>query len=123
MQDQRIDRQRLDVVLDRLAERTPEPVTDIRAEEIEALARTDEGGTSDVTANSLGEELVDFIMPRIAEPGIFQRSVSILEHLAADVIPRLEGGEELRSLATTLIEDEIGRHQDLLERIHGGLET
>lgn len=67
--------------------------------------------------------IVDFVMPRISDPALFQggRSISILEQLASDILPNLEESEELRSLAGAVIADEIARHREFLARLHGGI--
>ncbi|MER8466534.1 hypothetical protein [Mesorhizobium sp. M1396] len=71
---------------------------------------------------SLDEILINFVMPSIPEPAIMRRSVPILQHFVADLVPDLEGGEQLKSLARTLMEDEIERHRDLLGRMQEGIE-
>lgn len=71
---------------------------------------------------SLDEILNDFIMPRLPEPAIMRRSVSILQHCVTDIVPTLEGGEQLRELARTLLQEEIARHRDLFEKLHGDRE-
>jgi hypothetical protein len=67
--------------------------------------------------------IVDFVMPLISDPTLFQgsRSISILERLAADILPNLEESEELRSLAGAVIADEIERHRELLMRLHSSI--
>lgn len=67
--------------------------------------------------------IADFVMPRISDPAVFQgsHSISILERLASEIIPSLDESEELRSLAGAIIADEIGRHRELLMRLHGGI--
>jgi len=67
--------------------------------------------------------IVDFVMPRISDPTIFlgDRSISILEQLASDILPHLEESYELRSLAGAIIADEIARHRELLTRLHSGI--
>ncbi|HLK82471.1 MAG TPA: hypothetical protein VKT99_13410 [Xanthobacteraceae bacterium] len=67
--------------------------------------------------------IVDFVMPRISDPTIFQggRSISILEQLASEILPHLEESDELRSLAGAIIADEIARHRELLIRLHSGI--
>jgi hypothetical protein len=67
--------------------------------------------------------IVDFVMPRISDPTIFQggRSISILEQLASDILPNLDESSELRSLAGAIIADEIARHRELQTRIHAGI--
>ena len=67
--------------------------------------------------------IVDFVMPRISDPTIFQggRSISILEQLASDILPHLEESDELLSLAGAVIADELARHRELLTRLHTGI--
>ncbi|MER8406655.1 MULTISPECIES: hypothetical protein [unclassified Mesorhizobium] len=69
---------------------------------------------------SLDEILANFVMPNIPEPAILRRSVPILQHLVTHLVPSLEGGEQLKTLARTLMEDEIERHRDLLGRMQEG---
>ena len=75
------------------------------------------------TGKSLDDALIDFIMPRIPDPAILRRSASILQHCVTDLVPDLEGGEQLKNLARTLMQDEIERHRELLGRLQGGIET
>lgn len=72
---------------------------------------------------SLDEILTEFVMPSIPEPAILRRSVPILQHFVTHLVPDLEGGEQLKTLAKTLMEDEIERHRDLLGRMQEGIET
>jgi hypothetical protein len=78
---------------------------------------------SAATAGSPHQCLVDFVMPLIADPTVFQgsRSISILERLAADILPNLDESAELRSLAGAVIAEEIARHRELLMRLHNGI--
>ncbi|MGX5844385.1 hypothetical protein ACWGTI_27080 [Mesorhizobium sp. ArgA1] len=71
---------------------------------------------------SLDEILINFVMPSIPEPAILRRSVPILQHFVTHLVPDLEGGEQLKTLARTLMEDEIERHRDLLGRMQEGIE-
>ncbi|SFT53994.1 hypothetical protein [Mesorhizobium sp. YR577] len=75
------------------------------------------------TGKSLDEILIDFVMPSIPEPAILRRSVSILQHFVTHQVPDLDGGEQLKTLARTLMEDEIERHRNLLGRMQEGIET
>ena len=79
--------------------------------------------TSCATTRSLRQYIVDFVEPRISDPTVFQngRSLSILEHLASDIIPTLDESKELRSLAGAIIADEIERHRELVTRLHSGI--
>jgi len=72
---------------------------------------------------SLDEILVKFVMPAIPEPAILRRSASILQNFVTQQIPDLDGGEQLKALARTLMEDEIQRHRNLLGRMQEGIET
>jgi hypothetical protein len=78
---------------------------------------------SAAAAGSPHQCIVDFVMPLISDPTVFQgsRSISILERLAADILPHLDESEELRSLAGAVIADEIVRHRELLMRLHSGI--
>jgi hypothetical protein len=64
--------------------------------------------------------IADFAEPRISDPAIFQggRPLSILERLASEIIPTFDENEELRSLAGTIIADEIELHRQLAAGIH-----
>jgi hypothetical protein len=95
-------------------------------EEFTALLKVAEGGVSAFAARtSPGEDLADFIMPRLTKPAILQggRSLAILEHLVTSVIPTLAESQQLRSLATAAIAAEIARRRDLLDRLHQGIAT
>jgi hypothetical protein len=91
--------------------------------EFETLIRITGRRPSAAAIRSPHQCIVDFVMPRISDPTIFQgdRSISILEQLAADILPNLEESGELRSLAGAIIADEIARHRELLTRIHAGI--
>lgn len=64
--------------------------------------------------------IAEFAEPRILDPTIFQGNhpLSILERLASDIIPALDENEELRSLAGSIIADEIERHRLLAALVH-----
>jgi hypothetical protein len=68
-------------------------------------------------------DIADFIMPKLAEPGILQggRALGILEHLIADIIPTFQDSHELRALAEAVIATEINRRRALLEQLHRGI--
>jgi hypothetical protein len=91
--------------------------------EFETLIRITGQRASATAIRSPHQCIVDFVMPRISDPTIFQgdRSISILEQLASDILPNLEESSELRSLAGAIIADEIARHRELLTRIHAGI--
>lgn len=79
--------------------------------------------SSNPAGQSVDDALIDFVMPRIPEPAILRRSVSILQHCVTELVPDLDGGDQLKNLAKTLIDDEIERHRELLGRLQGGIET
>jgi hypothetical protein len=73
--------------------------------------------------SSLEAEVVDFVIPRITEPGIFHagKSIALLEHFLDDLLPHLDESEELRVLAARVIGDEISRQREVLERLQAGI--
>ncbi|MDX8515933.1 hypothetical protein [Mesorhizobium captivum] len=103
--------------------------TTSRAQGAKSAAGTERPDTAefqparDSAGESLDEILVQFVMPAIPEPAILRRSVSILQHFVTQLVPDLDGGEQLKTLARTLMEDEIQRHRDLLGRMQEGIET
>jgi hypothetical protein len=81
------------------------------------------GDADQPTVTSPSQYIAEFVEPLISNPEIFRggRPRSILERLASDIIPQLGGNEELRSLACSLIEDEIDLHCQLAAHIHSGI--
>jgi len=73
--------------------------------------------------NSPSQDIADFIMPKLAEPGLLQagRSLIILEELMGTILPTFEDSEEFQSVATAVIHSEITRRRDLQERLHRGI--
>lgn len=117
-----------DTTLEALADTTPTGTTvaaprPADQREFETLIRITGRRASAAAIRSPHQCIVDFVMPRISDPTIFQgdRSISILEQLASDILPNLEESSELRSLAGAIIADEIARHRELLTRIHAGI--
>lgn len=111
-----IGRRRLDGV-DAPNARTAEAGAGSRPERADAGAAP---ALPSLGGRSLEEVLLDFVAPRVDAPGLMRRSIAILQHCAAEIVPKLEGGEQLRTLARNLIEDEIARHRDLLHRLQRG---
>ncbi|WP_295806564.1 hypothetical protein [uncultured Nitratireductor sp.] len=68
------------------------------------------------------ELLADFVAPETPNVEVLERSVPILEHFVTEMVPELRGGKELHEMATTLLAEEIERHQYLLRRMQGGVE-
>ncbi|MDX8477458.1 hypothetical protein RFN28_03065 [Mesorhizobium sp. VK24D] len=99
-----------------------------RAQETKSAAAAERPETAefqasrDAAGESLDDILINFVMPAIPEPAILRRSVPILQHFITNLVPDLEGGEQLKTLARALIEGEIERHRDLLGRMQEGIE-
>jgi hypothetical protein len=132
----RIDNDRLDVALEspgqpargrpvEVERRAVDPAATkpADAQDFEAFINAAEEGTATSLSGSHRQRVADFVRPRLSDPSVlrFPRSVSILEHLVADILPKLDDGEELRALAGAIIAEEIARHRDLLSRIHAGI--
>lgn len=99
-----------------------------RKDDSGAASRADEADTqlllpTGSPGSSLDEILLDFVMPRMADPTVLRRSVSILQACISHLLPNLDGGDQLKSMAATLINDEIERHRELLSRLQEGVET
>jgi len=145
MTSRRIEPQRLDVILETLkppAQETPSDArrTDVRGTDLhgaevrgsdgpqsadfEALLQLAAGKQPGRPApRLLREEMIDFVIPRIGDPAILRgdHSISILEYLVSCVLPTLPGSEEVRAVASAVINDEIGRHRELISRVHRGI--
>jgi hypothetical protein len=116
----KIEGGRLDVVLQRLRDKPDSaPIAD--TEEFQALLLSSRDLPS--PQDSMETALIDFIMPIIKEPGIFQEhnAIMLLEYLRDDVLPRLNETPELTRLATLVIDDEIARHTDMRDRRLAGV--
>jgi hypothetical protein len=74
-------------------------------------------------SRSLRQRVADFVEPRISDPTPFLggQSLSILERLASEILPGLDESEELRSLTSDIIADEIDRHRELLMRLQSDI--
>ncbi|WP_125461599.1 MULTISPECIES: hypothetical protein [Rhodomicrobium] len=114
MKTTRIEGQRLDIVLQRIREReAPSAVLDI--ESTEEFGR--EGVFDRLPMTSVEASLIDFIMPLISNPSIFYESnmILLLEYLRDDVLPSLDGNDELKELATKVVDEELDRHEFVRE--------
>jgi hypothetical protein len=125
----------LDRLLARVGPPTPGAVTEIESSATVAVADPELAGYLDFDAllelagrrgampPSPHQCIADFAEPRISDPTVFQggRPLSILEQLVSEIIPTLDQNEELRSLAGTVIADEINLHRQLAARIHSGI--
>lgn len=132
----KIESERLDLALDGIGQQAPALPVEIKPsanrpgetkpvtpEDFEVFLNAAGQRATGAAARSPRRYIADFVMPKIFDPTVLQseRSVSILERLAANILPNLEDGEELRALAGALIADEIARHRDLLTRLHNGI--
>jgi hypothetical protein len=88
------------------------------ADEAALLAFASSGAEA---GKSLDEILDEFVMPSIADPAILKRSVSLLQTFVDDLVPHLEGGDQLKELARNLMGEEIERRRELMTRIQEGL--
>lgn len=121
----RVEGQRLDVVLQRLKESDkPSSVLDIHEiPEFDAELADDFESSGSEQQGSIETLLIDFIMPVVSDIGIFHdsRAIMLLEHLRDELLPYLDNNEELASLATQVIDDEIARHDLIRERRQAGI--
>ncbi|MFC3691159.1 hypothetical protein [Chenggangzhangella methanolivorans] len=113
------------MALQEVARRATDPATRAQVEAFEAILRTRYRGRGFREAGSLHAEIADFVMPRIADSGIFQsaRYLDILDHVLAEVLPDLDVDEEARQIAALVIEEEAERHRDLQDRITAAAEV
>ena len=123
-----IDRQRLDIVLAETARTTTDPATRAQVEAFEALIRSRYKDprykeSQRLPFDSVRDEIIDFIMPRIGNPGILNSSryMELLGHVVEQILPSLGEGDEIREIATALIEEEMERHRELQDRIYQAL--
>lgn len=113
------------IPLDKLienAEKAAESSDADKAEEFAVLLRI-KGVRTRTGRQSIQSDLLDFVMPSIADASIFQtgRCISLLHHLVAEIIPNLDESEELRRLATSMLTEEIERQRDLQTRRNGAI--
>jgi hypothetical protein len=125
----------LDRVLPRIGPLTPGALPEIKpsgaaaAVDLDPVGYPDRDALIDIAGQRTASPppphqcIADFVEPRIADRTIFEgrRPLSILERLASDIIPTLDENEEFRSLAGSIIADEIERHRQLASWIHGGI--
>jgi len=118
-----IDRQRLDVVLAETARTAPDPTTRAQIEAFESLLRTRYKDSRRLPFDSVREEISDFIMPRIGNPGIFNsaRYMEILGDVIAHILPSMGESDEISGIAINVIEEEIERHREVQDRIYQAL--
>jgi hypothetical protein len=97
-----------------------DPVSDLDLDALVEMA----GERADARpASAPNQCIAEFAEPRISDPAILQggRPLSILERIAADLVPTLGENEELRSLAGKVIADEIDRHRRLAAQLLTGI--
>jgi hypothetical protein len=110
---QQVERRRLNAV----EQKTNHAGGSREAQGIENDALLFEAGPS---GTSINDVLVQYVRPRVPDPAILRRATSILEDCISELLPRLGGGEQLRSMADALMHDEIDRHLEILKKLHGG---
>lgn len=115
-----IDRQRLDVVLAETARTAPDPATRAQIEAFESLLRTRHKDARRLPFDSVRDEISDFIMPRIGNPGIFNsaRYMEILGDVIEHILPSMGESDEISGIAISVIEEEIERHREVQDRIY-----
>jgi hypothetical protein len=134
MANRKIEGDRLAEAIDAFRQRTSERVAspgagaaeivpDTIAGALAANAPAVEHRASAATIPSLRQAIAEFVTPRITHPGLLHgpRTTLVLEQLVSELLPALKGSDELRALASTVLEDEMGRHREVAARIHAGL--
>jgi hypothetical protein len=134
MTNRKIESDRLADAIEAFRQRASEPTlspgigdTDFAPETVADTSATDaptaDHRASTTTIPSLRQAIADFVTPKITHSGLLQgpRATLLLEQLVSHILPMLGGSDELRELASTVLEDEMGRHQDVTSRIHEGL--
>lgn len=118
-----IDRQRLDVVLRESARAATDPATRAQVEAFESLIRTRYRDSRRLPFDSIRDQIGDFIMPRIGNPGIFSstRYMQILGHVAEQILPAMGESDDISGIAIAVIKEEMQRHRELQERIYQAL--
>lgn len=120
MSVRRVEGQRLDIVLQKLRE-SDKSASVLDLQEIPEFVK--DSTNRAVHESSLETLLIDFIMPIVSDAGIFQDSqaIMLLEYLRDDLLPYMDDNEDLTSLATQIIDDEIARHDLIRERRQAGI--
>lgn len=82
------------------------------------------GSANDDAAEiSLIAEIIECVIPRVTEPSIFRagRPLLLLEFLRDEILPVMDESPELRDLTKKVIDDEIARQRDVLERLQSSI--
>jgi len=118
-----IDPRRLDLVLAETARTALDPATRAQIEAFESLLRTRHRDSRQLPFDSVREEISDFIMPRIGNPGIFNsaRYMEILGDVIERILPSMGESDEISGIAIHVIEEEIERHREVQDRIYQAL--
>lgn len=118
-----VERQRLDKALIE-AGRRADPISRAQIEAFEAALRVRRRGSLAQGA-SLRREIDHLTMPEISDSGIFSapRTMALLDHVIDSILPYLDTGEDVTSIAKAMLEEEIQSRRDLEERIEaaGGI--
>ena len=118
MSVRRVEGQRLDIVLQKLRE-SDKPAAILELQEVQESPKLAKDASGRLEQeSSLETVLIDFIMPIVSDAGIFQddRAIMLLSYLRDELLPNMDDSEELHSLATLIIDDEIARHHFVNER-------
>lgn len=77
----------------------------------------------DAADASLVSEIIECVIPRVTEPSIFRagRPLLLLEYLRDEILPVMDDAPDLRELTRKVIEDEISRQRDILERLQSSI--
>lgn len=113
----KIESERRGVVLQRPREKS-EGSAIPSAQDFEALLKP-------LADGSIEALLINFILPPVKDPSIFQESriIVVLKELR-ELLPQLfPQTQESSEGAIMAIDDEIARYSDLLERRHGGIQA
>ncbi len=120
MATSRISGEHSNVVLQRLRDDDePHPLS--RSEEFKAFLKS--VAEREGSPKSSESVLIDYVMPPMPDGRIFEGShiVALFEYLRDEVLPLMNGNEELTDLATRIINDEIERHNFVLEKRQSGI--
>lgn len=112
--------ERLDTTLEKMRA-AGEPIAIADAESfMEAITGSANEDAGDI---SLISEIIECVIPRVTEPSIFRagRPLLLLEYLRDEILPVMEDLPELRELTEKVIDDEIARQKDILERLQSSI--
>lgn len=114
-----IERHRLDNALV-TAGQSADAATRAQIAAFEAILRHRRRGTS-ARGKSLREEIELLTMPEITDPGIFMagRMTDLLAHVITDILPNLDMTDDVLSITSAMLQEEIESQRDIQDRITG----